>query len=65
MYGKQSQEVVRGVLIGIYFACDAQQGQDFYGGNETIRDWLREAINDLAECPEDFDVEAILKRGYV
>ena len=62
MYGTMPNNVVRGVLIGICFYNDYI---DCFGTAKNMKDALREAIRDLAENPEEFDAEAIIKRGYV
>lgn len=62
MYGTMPSNVVRGVLIGICFYNDYIE---CFGTAKNMKDALKEAVKDLAENPEDFDVQAIADKGYV
>jgi hypothetical protein len=62
MYGKRNKDFVQGVLVGIAFYHDYV---DCFGTAKNMKDALKEAIEDLAENPEDFNIEEILEKGYI
>lgn len=66
MYGKRSPDFIKGVLAGLCQFAWWADGVQYVGTcGMTLREAIREAIDDLAENPEDFDVEKIISNGYV
>ena len=66
MYGKRSPDFVKGVLVGLQGYAWWKDGVQYVGTcGTTLRQALEDAVNELAEVPEDFNVDEIIKKGYV
>ena len=65
MYGKKSDTFIKGVLTGILFYPYFIHMDHLVGEEEKTRAALKNAIEDLSECPEDYDIDLIIQRGYV
>ena len=57
MYGIRNPEFVKGFLAAAVIIKDYPQWE--------IESIMRDAINEMALHPEDFDLDLILQRGYV
>jgi hypothetical protein len=57
MYGIRGKEFVKGFLAGLVTTKELP--------GVLVEDIARDAINEMAENPEDFDLDLIIQRGYV
>jgi hypothetical protein len=59
IYGKRSNEFVRGVLAGILFCSD------YFIHDADLKAIMSDVVNDVAESPEEFEINQICERGYI
>ncbi len=64
MYGKQSPEFINGVLAGLEAFAWWKDGVQYVGTcGTTLKQAAEEAVEDLAEVPEEFKISKFILGG--
>jgi hypothetical protein len=66
MYGKRNPEFIKGVLVGLFLYAWWKDGIQYVGTcGTTLREAMNDVIKDLAELPKNYDIDQIIKNGYL
>lgn len=66
MYGKRSPDFINGFLAGLQEYAWWKDGVQYVGScGTTLKEAMEEVVQDLSECPEDFDINKIIKQGFI